>query len=1404
MAPRFPVVGIGASAGGLETVSELLRHLPARTGMAFVFVQHLDPTHGSMLRDLLARKSPLPVLEAEHGTSVEPDHLYVIRPNTELGIADGALRVAPRAEARGPHMPVDSFFRALARDQGRYAIGIVLSGTGSDGAQGLAAIKAEGGTTFAQEERSARHGGMPHAAVAAGGVDFVLPPHEIARELARIAGDPEALRTDRPVPSAEDEGALARIIAVLRTSTGVDLSYYKRPNLLRRIQRRRLLRQVDGLDAYVRYLQDHPAEIAALHHDILINVTSFFRDEEALEGLTATVFPAIVTNRAAAAPIRLWVPGCATGEEPYTLAIALVEFLEQTSETSGIQIFATDVSDRAIERARAGVFRESIAADVSAERLRRFFVKVEGGYQVSKPIRDLCVFAKHNLVTDPPFSQLDLISCCNVLIYLRPEYQRRVMELFHYALQPHGFLKLGRSETIGGAPELFTVRDRAHNIYAKKLVGPRMPRPFTARPNVRAGGHEAGRSTPHVAWSLADLEKAADRLVMERYAPAGVVISDDMTIVQFRGRTGAFLEPLPGDATLNLLKMARESLALDLRAAIHQARTENRPVRKEGLTAMDGDRVRRVNLEVTPLDAPTGSGRHFLVLFEDVPVPASRRYAPRRRGDASATVPVDEPEVAQLRTELADSKRHLETIIQEVEAANEELRAANEETLSGNEELQSTNEELETAKEELQSTNEELSTVNDQLQVSNLELSQTANDLSNLLSSVELAIVMVGSDLCIRRATPAASRLLHLLPADIGRPLTDLHLDLAGVSDLRGLLLEVIDSVALRQADVRDQSGRRYILRGHPYRTEEHRVEGVVMVLIDVEDLKRSVEAAEAAREAVGRILEITDAILGDLSLDALLAQLLGRLQRALQVDTAAILLREPGERDQPDVLRARAAIGLDDEVQRAIRVPIGRGFAGRIAAEKAPVVLEEIGHQELVSPWIRAKRIESLAGVPLLAEGRLIGVLHVGSLRRRRFEDEEIQLLRLAADRAALAIERATSRDAERHARETAEAANRAKDEFLAILSHELRSPLNTMLSWLEVLKRESATTEQRRRAVETLERNVWQQAHLVRDLLDVSRIISGKLAIASDLVDIAEIGRTCIQALRPAAERKGVALDSTEVDRPCVVRGDAARLEQVMENLVSNAIKFTPAGGRIDVVVERDHRQVTITVADTGVGIAPEFLPYVFDRFRQADSTTTRHYGGLGLGLALARHLVERHGGTITAQSPGSDRGSTLSVRLPLHVEDRVDDATEPPPPDGRSPELGDLSILLVDDDPDTCAGVALALQGRGARVWTAASVHQAMSIERLARPRVVISDISMPDQDGYVLIQQMRARDAERGTRTITIAMTGLAGSEDRARALAAGFDDHVAKPVDPRALIAALGRLLGGRDAARDQC
>ncbi|MDQ3775724.1 MAG: EAL domain-containing protein [Pseudomonadota bacterium] len=869
----FPIVGIGASAGGLEAFTQLLAHLPARTGMAFVLVQHLDPRHESRLTDLLARATQMPVIEASQGLPVEPDHVYIIPPNTTMAIARGALQITPRGEAPGPHLPVNHFLRALALAQQAQAIGVVFSGTGSDGTLGLLEIKTVGGITFAQEPGSARHGGMPHSAIGSGAVDFVLPPEEIGDRLAEIGAHPYLAPGPVEAPPPESEDHFRRVLGAVRAATGVDLSQYRDTTIRRRILRRMALHGESSLASYVGRLEQDAPEVEALYRDLLINVTSFFRDPALFEALKTSVFPEILKAKFRDAPLRLWVPGCSTGQEAYSLAIALWELFDDKPVRHPFQIFGTDLSDPgSLERARAGLYPESIEAELTPERLQRFFKKEDHLYRIDKTIRDSCVFARQNLTADPPFSHVDLISCRNVLIYMAPALQRRVLPTFHYALNVPGFLVLGSAETVGEFNGLFQVTDRANKIYAKQVTGSRPLVQFAIEDHQapRAAGPRAGApgSTP------ADFQKEADRLLLSRYAPPGVLVNGHLDILQFRGRTGPYLEAPPGEPTMNLLKMARPGLFVELRSAVNEAIARGETVRREGLRLHDEQGVREVAIEVLPVRPREAAAQCCLVLFEEGggPKPApglerppeepsgwrARLYRwshPRPRPAANVATPagreeLTEPggETARLRQELSSTREYLQSLVEQQDAANEELRSANEEVLSSNEELQSTNEELETAKEELQSTNEELSTVNEQLQHRNLELNHTTNDLQNLLASTSIPVVMVGPDLRIRRLTPPARKIMNLLPADLGRPIGDLKANV-DVPDLEALIAEVIDQVQPREREVRDREGRRYALRVHPYRTGDNKIDGAVLVLLDIEDLKRSQEEASEARD---------------------------------------------------------------------------------------------------------------------------------------------------------------------------------------------------------------------------------------------------------------------------------------------------------------------------------------------------------------------------------------------------------------------------------------------------------------------------------------------------------------------------------------------------------------------------
>ncbi len=841
----FPIVAIGASAGGLEALTLFVEHLTPDMGMAYVVVEHLDPNHKSMLAELLSRKTNVPVEEVQRRTKVAKDRIYVIPPNRNMSLERDELCLYSRGSSAAKNMPIDFLFRTVAVERAGNCVGVVLSGTGSDGSLGIEEIKSAGGITFAQDQDSAKHDGMPRSAIATGHVDYVLAPDAIAIELRRIARHPYTDR--RKMAGLSEEAQLERIFVMLRNRTSVDFKHYKQNTVKRRIFRRMALLKVKTVDEYIKVLADSQKEIDALYQDMLIKVTCFFREPESFKVLQESVFPAVMRNRMKKEPIRLWVPGCSSGEEVYSLAIALLEYLGDNAGNTSIQIFGTDVSDTALEKARGGIYIENIALDVSPERLRRWFVRVDRGYQISKDIREMCVFAKQNVTTDPPFSKIDLISCRNLLIYLDTVLQARVMPIFHYALKTNGFLMLGNSESVGPNLDFFHSVNKRVKIYTKKQTSQTPGASFSRQLNENYG--EA--RTPITEYRRTpDIEEAVDRFIVSRFAPVGVVINNDFIIVQFRGATGEYLEHAPGRVSLHLLKMARANLGLELRSLVQQARSSGHPVRKEGVRFKAKQSVRDITIEVAPVREEAASDYHFLVLFEEsnLPHPPSEFVAKPSREKQNA-------EVTELRKDLAAATSHLQSTIEETEATTEELKSANEEIMSSNEELQSTNEELETAKEELQSANEELTTVNDEVQSRNDELSLLNNDLNNFLSSVNVPVVMLGTDLKIRRFTPMTQRVFNLIPTDIGRPFGDIK-PKVHVSHLDRQITRVIDTVTVHEQEVVDDKGCYYHMSIRPYRTPENKIDGAVLVFSDIDSIKRASLQLDDARTYAEAIIE--------------------------------------------------------------------------------------------------------------------------------------------------------------------------------------------------------------------------------------------------------------------------------------------------------------------------------------------------------------------------------------------------------------------------------------------------------------------------------------------------------------------------------------------------------------------
>ena len=1379
------VVAVGASAGGLDALTQLLGQLPADAGLAYVLVQHLDPAHESILAELLARTTIIPVMQATDGLRIEADHAYVIPPGVQMTLADGHLRLAPRDRTAGPARSIDVFFRSLADVHGSDAVGVVLSGTGSDGALGLEAIKGAGGMTFAQNPASAAYDGMPRAAAATGCVDFVLPPADIATHLARIGhplgdGLPDSGRTPSP-------GTLAPILDLVRQRTGVDFSHYKVGTVHRRILRRMVMGNADAFDDYAEMLQVNAAEVDALYADLLISVTRFFRDPDVFGTLSKSIFPELLKRRQPEESIRVWVPGCATGQEAYSVAICIVESLGSSPRSTPIQVFATDLSDAAIASARAGLYPHTIETDLTSERLRRFFVREAHGYRVAKAIRELCVFAPQNITSDPPFSQLDLISCRNVLIYLQPNLHERIFALFHYALKPGGILVLGNSESVGAASSMFAPLDKTLRIYARQKTPGRphfLDFPASRKPNALALLSAKDARRPQ---SATEVQRAADQIVLGSYAPAGVVVDDQLQVVHFRGRTGAYLEPAAGAASFDLLDMARHDLRSDLRAAIRKARKEADVVRAEGIVVHDDTTLRYVDLEVIPFKVVSSEAQFFVVLFEDIDrAIATRRRARerrvRRRSESKhPSVRQRDEAGGEIVQELDAAKRRLQEIAEEHGVAIGELQAANEEVQSANEELQSTNEELETAKEELQSANEELATLNDELRARNGELATLNDDLTNLLTSMHIPAVIVGTDLRIRRFTAGAERLMNIVPTDVGRRIGDLHANV-DVPELEKLIAEVVNTLVVREREVRDTRGRWYSMLVRPYRTAEQMITGAVIVYQDIDERKHHAERVDQARRYAEAIIEtvrepllVIDASfrvqranrafyemfqttaadtgaqslfeLGDGQWDvphmhSLLDEalrtetgfsdvevehvfpaigrrvvMLNARRIAFEGDSAPLILLaiqditarrdfERRERFLTDAASAFAvSVGYDATIEAIASIavpaiaewcivdvseadgtvtraevvyheadPIGlSGPSARTAliGTNEPVanvlrtgqslLLEDVPPSYLESDaWageelarIRALDPRSLLIVPLRSGARILGAITLASTRSgsgRRYSQDDLAVAEEFARRATLAVEAAVHYRDMATARFVAEAANRAKSEFLATMSHELRTPLNAILGYVQIMQLEinGPVTEAQRKHLRRIEESQRHLLGLIEDVLAFAKIEAGRVELQLTELSVHDVLAEAAVLAHVQIERKALQYEYAPCDRAVRVRADGARVRQVVLNLLSNAMKFTEAGGRITVACVPGDVDVVISVADTGIGIPNDKLELIFQPFVQLDSTLTRKADGTGLGLAISRSFAREMGGDLTATSVVGE-GSIFSFRLP-----------------------------------------------------------------------------------------------------------------------------------------------------------
>ena len=1357
----FPVVGLGASAGGVEALQQFFDQMPATSGMAFVIVLHLSPHHESHAAAILQRHTGMPVVQVTASVRIQVDHVYVIPPSKDLVMADGLLRLTEPARVRGPLVAIDLFFRTLAQANEARAICAVLSGTGSDGAIGLKRVKELGGFTVAQSPDDAAFGEMPRAAIATGMVDFVLPAAEIPQRLmdlwrnaqriwlpdSKKRVDEEAAAVPSPADNDLAERALQEIMALLGNRTGHDFRHYKRATVLRRIERRLQVSSMPDLPAYATYLRGHPDESAALLQDMLISVTNFFRDRDAFDALERDVVPALFENTEKEDSVRAWVAGCATGEEAYSLSILLREACERRVDPPTVQIFATDIDERALAVARAGAYPVGISADVSSARIAQFFYKEADELRVTKLLREPMLFAAHNVLRDPPFSRLDLICCRNLLIYVGREAQTSILEMFRFALRPGGYLFLGSSESAEVVSDLFTVVDKKNRIYrANPHSHPvrHMPlTPFAPAERITAAGQAAAVARDRSRSGIAELHQRA----IEQNAPPSILVDDKLAILHLSEGAGRYLEQASGLPTTELLPNVRPALRIELRTALFQLSQSGKRVDTGSVPFEQGDRHSRVRISVCPVQVPDSARRQILVIFDETDTALEGPPAP--------TDPLERQLIGRYEREVEQLKEHLRNTVEHADISTEELKASNEELQAINEELRSATEELETSKEELQSMNEELFTVNFELKTKVEETGKVNDDLQNFILASDIAIVFIDRGLRIKRFTPQASTVFNVIGTDIDRPLLDIT-SRVRYPELEDDVTQVFEQLRVIERPVQSIAGRHYLARIRPYRTLDDKIAGAVLTFVDVTDLRAAEQAVRDGQERL-RIAALTTQDYAIVTMDA----------------NGIINTWNEG---------ARLVFGWDaDEViGEHVRLLFTPEDCVLQTAEAELRQARETGRAEDERWHLRKDgSVFFCSGVmTLLRDGDSVGFVKIArdSTGHKRHEVAREALLRQ-----------------ERAASSAARSANELKDQFLAVMSHELKHPLNLIQVHAELLMHlpELRDIPAVQRAADSIRGAVRSQAKIIDDLLDLSRVRTGKLALNREPVLISQVLLAIFEAARSDAADKNISLSwDRQLDEGQVLECDRVRTEQIVWNLISNAIKFTPNGGSVRLELALDEDTVRIRVSDNGRGIAAEYLPHIFGLFSQEVGRSSEPNHGLGIGLALVQELTVAQGGRVLAESAGLEQGAVFTVWLPLLREP----AKAMPAPAAPDDVLNGLRVLAVDDMPSALEPFVALLESQGAVVD--ASTSGADALQRLAAGKhdLLVSDIGMPGMDGFELIAAVR-RSSQPDIQAI--AMTGYGRPADAERAQRAGFDAHMAKPIEFDALKRLIASLIRQR-------
>jgi two-component system CheB/CheR fusion protein len=1347
-APRY-VVGIGASAGGLDALERFFEQVPRDAGMAYVVVQHLSPDFKSLMDELLARHTQLPILLVQNGMPVEPDHVYLIPPKKEMIISGGRLLLSERDRQQELTLPIDVFFRSLAQDCGARAVAIVLSGSGSDGSRGIRDVHEAGGLVMVQDLESAQFDGMPRTARDAGVAHWVLPPQEMPRVLLQHATSPLAGRAHpaNGENAAEPEG-LAAVYRMLQDEFGLDFTHYKPSTVTRRIERRLALTAANTIEEYVERLRQERDELDVLYRDLLIGVTHFFRDEPVFSALEQKVLPELLRRGPRDQPLRIWVAGCATGEEAYSLAILLQDLMLKHGERP-VKIFATDVHRGSLERAGRAIYGEEAVANVSPDRLARYFLRTGDSYQVVPDIRQMVVFAQHDVIKSPPFTRVDLITCRNLLIYLQPAAQQKVLSLFHFALNRGGVLCLGPSETVGPFGRDFESIDQNWRLY-RKHSDVRIPVDARLQPGLhgeaRAVASLASLQPAAPRYSLSQLLGTYDAL-LEEVMPPGLLVNDRGELIHAFSGASRFLKARDGRQGLEIGELVEGELKMVLAAGLKRALHEPSALVFKGVRIELAAEAGSYTVTIRRIRSRAGSESHLLISIDP------QESIPRPPPPPETEIDLDQVSREQLKVlevELGHTKENLQAAIEKLEASNEELQASNEELQASNEELQSTN-------EELQSVNEELYTVNAEYQRKITELTELTNDMDNLLSSTEVGTIFLDSNLMIRKFTPQVAETFNLVPHDVGRPIETFahkmdHPEL--VDDLK----QVLTTSRPVERELRGVRGKSFFLRILPYRVKGA-ADGVVITLIDVSGLKAAEDALFHERYLLNSLLlNVPDAIY--------FKDARGRFIRANQAMAARLGLTDPAEATGKTALEVpdqEAALALHREDEAVLR----SGQAQHYRLEKRT---RADGSHE----WDLVTRL------PLKdADDRVVGIIVIfRNVTEQQRAEEKIQ------------------------------EAVRRRDQFLAMLSHELRNPLGAIVTATSMMKNQTPKNQTTKgqtstkaapadqapegpvadRLLEVVDRQSQQMTRLLDDLLEASRVTQNKIDLKTRVIDLRTVIKDAAEAVRDQMKSRGIGFTEEIGSEPLAVEGDPARLQQIQVNLLHNAAKYTPRGGEVVLSATREENEALICVRDDGAGIAPDMLEPVFDLFVQSGRTLDRSGGGLGVGLTLVRSLVTMHGGTVSAHSEGEGRGSEFRVRLPLVAKAAEPEAVGVGP---RRQVVDGAKIILVEDNEDSRELLCELLTGAGFECHSADSGVSGLALVDQIRPDIVILDVGLPGMDGFEIARRIR-RDPRHADACL-IALTGYGQAADRAAAKEAGFDEHLVKPVHCDQLLALLSEL-----------